>query len=218
MKKRRPEKDNWFTKGQKTRKGRCQVINPDLTPDPLLFLTCHAICLTPNMNKSSSLATYMSEDPHYVMFHNMITHNLNLLPHPHYNVLLILLWNTLSYKILQTAILTHARELVPRTAQCAGSQTWTRTSFRPCQQHPGLPFLIPQFCSDSVIRFSSKTNCYFFPWFALSSQIRLISLYNNMQTNFPPAFLSGSKQSWCCCQENLLPDLLPCRTAGQVLY
>lgn len=25
-------------------------------------------------------------------------------------------------------------------------------------------------------------------------------------------------QSWCCCQENLLPDLLSCKTAGQALY
>lgn len=64
MKKLRPKKDNWFNKGQKVANGRCQDINPDLSPNPLLFLIYHAISLTPNMNQSTTLATYLPEVPH----------------------------------------------------------------------------------------------------------------------------------------------------------
>lgn len=166
--------------------GRCQDINP------LLFLIHHVISLTPNTNQSTSSAPYMSEAPHYVMFHNIIIHNLKptspspLQPSSHPAGK-----NSFPAKLSQVAILTHTRARAgPQDGFGSRQADPTRTSFRLRQQ------LAPwSSTSGSKVLFRFSYQIQFknqLLKFSLSSKTRLISLYDNMQTNFPSAFLSGS--------------------------
>lgn len=82
----------------------------------------------------------------------------------------------------------------------------------------------------------AASSLVFYFWFQGSFQIQLpdsiqkptakILFVFKDQTDFTlrqhanqfPSSFSQWIQSWCCCQENLLPDLLSCKTAGQALY
>lgn len=126
----------------------------------------------------------------------------------------ILLWELFPTRLPQVANLTHARELVPRPAACAGQADLIQSQLRT------MPAASWSSTSGSAVLFRFGYWIHFKNQllnFSLSSKTILISLEHSIQTYFPLAFLSGSKQSWCCCRENLLADLLPWRTAGEVL-
>lgn len=150
--------------------GRCQDINP------LLFLIHHVISLTPNTNQSTSSTPYMSEAPHYVMFHNIIIHNLKptspspLQPSSHPAGK-----NSFPAKLSQVAILTHTRARAgPQDGFGSRQADRTRTSFRLRQQ------LAPwSSTSGSKVLFRFSYQIQFknqLLKFSLSSKTRLISL------------------------------------------
>lgn len=197
--------------------GRCQDINPDLTPHPQVFLTHHVISLTPNMNESASSAPYMSEAPHYVMFHNIIIHNLKptspspLQPSSHPAGK-----NSFPAKLFQVAILTHTRARVGPQDGSVSRQADTNQN--QLQATPAASSLVFYFwfqgsfqiqLPDSIQKPTAKI------LFVFKDQTYFTLLrYANQ---FPSSF-SQWIQSRCCCQENLLPDLLSCKNAGQALY
>lgn len=92
-------------------------MTPDLTPDPLLFLIHHATSVTPNMKQSASPAHFRSSVLCYIP-HYSPTNTHFLIPAP--TLFSIPLWELFPTRLPQVANLTHTRELIPRTAACAG--------------------------------------------------------------------------------------------------